>query len=224
MKTIPVGESACRSIPSVRGVVPGDWATAERMVTGGLRLDFGQPWFERPEAELKPGRVWLGVQGEDLLVYAALEDDQPANRATRWNEPTWTTGDVIEFFFQAEGRENYHEFHVTPENQRLQLSFPEREVYRKSPLRFAVGESRFESATRIHADRTGWEVMMSVKLARLLERESANEADAKGARFRYSFSRYDYQPGRVRPVTSATPRLSAPDFHNIDEWDWARIG
>jgi hypothetical protein len=187
----------------------------------GVRLDFTQPWFSHAEADFKPGRVWLGVQGDDLLVYSVLDDDAPANRATQWNDPTWMTGDVLELFFQAEGRPGYHEFHVTPENCRLQLFFPSRESFRekRGHRHWAIAESRFESATRINDARNRWEAFMRIKLALVLDAPR----DDGSRRFKFSFSRYDYQPGRKRPVTSATAALSAPDFHNMDEWSWAEV-
>jgi hypothetical protein len=61
--------------------------------------------------------------------------------------------------------------------------------------------------------------LMRVPLSRVLDRPRADGA----RKFKFSFSRYDYQPGREKPVTSATPKLSAPDFHNMQEWDWAEV-
>ncbi len=214
--------AACIVIPPVEGFALGDWAATRRALEAGVRLEFAQPWFAEPEVDFKPGVVWLGVQGADLVAYAELQDEMPANRATRWNEPTWLTGDVIELFLQAEGRPGYFEFHVTPENQRLQLFFPSSAAFheRRGIRTWTVEESRFESATRINEEGTAWEVVMRIKLALVLD-----EPRDDGARtFRFSFSRYDHQPGRERPVTSTTSRLSAPDFHHIPEWDWAEAG
>lgn len=185
----------------------------------GVRLEFAQPWLAQPEADFQPAQVWMGVQGDDLVAYAVLRDDQPANRATQWNEPTWMTGDVLELFFQAEGRPGYHEFHVTPENVRLQLHFPSSASFRegRGHRHWAIAESRFESAVRVNDARTQWEVAMRIKLALVLDEPRTDGS----RRFRFSFSRYDYQPGRKKPVTSSTSALSRADFHNIPEWAWA---
>lgn len=128
-------------------------------------------------------------------------------------------GDVIEFFFQADARPGYYEFHVTPENQRLQLFFPSRAAFHEHRRyrHWAIAESKFESMPRINSERTAWEGVMRVPLALVL-----NEPRTDGSRrFRFSFSRYDYQPGRVKAVTSATTPLSRPDFHHIPLWSWA---
>lgn len=205
-------------IPVVPGFVLGDWPATERALRAGARRDFGQAWKAAPCADFQPGQVRMGVIGEELAVYARLRDDLPANRAVGWDEPTWMTGDVLEFFFQAEGCGAYFEFHVTPENRRLQLAFPSRAAFleQRGHRRWAIKESRFESAARVNAERTEWEAVMRVPLALVL-----GGAAGGSRRFRYCFSRYDYLPGRERPVTSATAKLSRPDFHNMAEWDWA---
>ena len=219
MSDVLTSESECLLIPQVAGFALGDWAATERAMKAGVKLEFRQPWLPTQEADFKPGHVWLGVHGDELVAYGVLEDDQPSNRATAWNDPTWMTGDALEFFFHAEGRPGYFEFHVTPENQRLQLFFPSMASFReKRPYRtWAIAESRFESATRINATQTSWEAVMRIKLALVLDEPRADGS----RRFRYSFSRYDYQPGRKPPVVSATTPLSAPNFHNVPEWSWA---
>lgn len=207
-------------IPPVPGFAIGDWEATERALKTGVRLDFRQPWLASEDVDFQPGQVWLGVHGDELVAYAVLRDDQPANRATEWNEATWMKGDALELFFQAEGRSGYYEFHVTPENVRLQLFFPSSEAFRehRGHRHWTIAESRFESATRVNDTRTQWEAVMRVKLALVLDEPRGDGS----RRFRFSFSRYDYQPGRKRPVTSATTALvSGPDFHNIHEWSWA---
>ncbi|MEZ0217627.1 MAG: hypothetical protein ACAH89_10870 [Rariglobus sp.] len=206
-------------IPAVPEFALGDWpATAEALRNGVMR-ELAQAWKVPVEADFQPGQIWMGIVGGELAVYAVLRDNQPANRAVQWNEPTWMTGDVLEFFFQAEGRPGYHEFHVTPENCRLQLFFPSRASFfeKRGHKHWAIAESRFESAARVNAERTEWEVAMRIPLARVLDlpREDGSR------RFKYCFSRYDYQPGRKHPVMSATAKLSAADFHNMAQWDWA---
>ncbi|MFA6289663.1 MAG: hypothetical protein WC661_19960 [Opitutaceae bacterium] len=209
----------CLVIPPVEGFALDDWEATVLAMKAGVRLDLRQPWLTQAEADFQPAQVWLGIQGDELVAYAWLRDDQPSNRTVQWNEATWMKGDVLELFFHAEGRPGYFEFHVTPENQRLQLFFPSAAAFRERRKfhTWAIAESRFESAARINDTRTGWEVAMRIKLALVLD----GPRDDGSRRFRFSFSRYDYQPGRVRPVTSATPPLSKPDFHNMSEWSWA---
>jgi hypothetical protein len=217
MNDVSTGMTACLPIPAVPDFASGDWEATGRAMRQGVRLEFRQGWKTEPN----PGEVWLGVIGDELVAYGVFRDDEPANRAKEWNAPTWMTGDVWEFFFQAEGRPGYYEFHVTPENCRLQLFFPDRASFhaKRGHRHWAIAESKFESAARVNEARTGWEAIMRVPLARVLDLPRTDGV----RRFKFSFSRYDYQPGRDKPVTSATPKLSAPDFHNMDEWEWAEV-
>jgi hypothetical protein len=219
MNVVSTGSAVCLGVPVVPDFALGDWEATERAMKGGARLEFRQAWEAQANPDFQPGTVWLGVQGDALTVYGVFRDDQPANRAKTWNEPTWMTGDVWEFFFQAEGRPGYYEFHVTPENCRLQLFFPSRAAFleRRRHPHWAVAESLFESSARINEARTHWEAVMRIPLARVLDLPRADDS----RKFKFCFSRYDYQPGREKPVTSATSKLSAPDFHFMDEWDWA---
>lgn len=181
----------------------------------GVRLEFGQPWFAQLEPGFQPGKVWLGIQGDTLVVYAVLQDEAPANRALSWSEPTWLMGDVLELFFQAEGRPGYYEFHVTPENQRLQLFFPSTEAFheKRTFQHWMLLKSKFESQTRL-VGTSSWEVMMRIKLSLVL----AEPREDGSRQFRFLVSRYDYQAGREAPVTSATGALDRPDFHHIAGW------
>lgn len=221
MKAVSSSVSAGWSIPAVPDFAAGDWEATGRAMRAGARLEFGQAWKAVQEPDFQPGEVWLGVQGEMLVAYGVFRDDQPANRAKEWNEPTWMTGDVWELFFQAEGRPGYYEFHVTPEDCRLQLFFPDRASFhaKRGHRHWSIAESKFESAARVNAERTGWEAIMRIPLSLVLDLPRTDGA----RRFKFCFSRYDYQPGRLKPVMSATPKLSAPDFHNMDEWDWAQV-
>ena len=84
-ETSSLGLSACTVSPPVRGFALGDWEATERAMQAGVRLEFAQPWLAQPEADFQPAQVWMGVQGDDLVAYAVLRDDPPANRATQWN-------------------------------------------------------------------------------------------------------------------------------------------
>lgn len=211
------------SIPRVGDFALGDWEATTRVMKHGARFWLRQSWFEKPSPGFRPGYVRMGVNGGDLVAYAVLRDDQPHNRAVEWNDRTWITGDVLELFFQAEGKAGYHEFHVTPENQRLQLVFPFHDAFRqKHPWGFwTIKESCFESAASINAARTHWQAVMRIPLAMVLGGTGEGPGVPGSRKFRFTFSRYDYLPGQKLPVTSATAPLTASDFHNTYEWSWA---
>lgn len=212
-------------IPRLQAPVSLDWNDIRRALAPGLCQSLGQPWLEQREPRFSPGTVRLGLHGSDLLLVAELTDREPANRATEWNERTWMLGDVLELFLQSESpqREDYYEFHVTPENQRLQLHFPDGEATRRVsrglvPLStFHVGTPLFESRVRIAPGREGWEVFVRIGLEPLF--------GGLPERLRFLVSRYDYQAGAAKPVLSCneSSRLPRPDFHYRAGWSVALL-
>lgn len=217
--TIPE-KSPCVQVPRVPAFDWGDWETAIESLQTGARLAFGQHWLPEPEAEFQTGSVWMGLLGNNLIIYAKLVDEAPANRATSWNEATWEMGDVFELFFKGRDRKAYYEFHVTPENQRIQLLFPSFDAFYefRGHQHWAIDESLFDSLTRINVAGQGWEVLMRIPLNRVL---NAPREDVS-RHFLFSFSRFDYQPGREGAVKSSTSRFTGcPRFHYSPEWTWA---
>lgn len=212
-------------IPRLQALSNFDWEGAHHALETGLCQSLSQPWLQQPEARFSPGLVRMGRVDSDLLLLAELTDRDPANRATRWNEPTWKLGDVLELFLQTDpsAAGDYYEFHVTPENQRLQLHFPDGEATRRVgrgtvPLStFHVDASLFESHVRISPTRDRWEVFMRINLASLFG------GFPQGLRF--LVSRYDYQAGAEHPVLSCNEAslLPRPDFHYRPGWSLARL-
>ncbi len=94
-------------------------------------LAFEQHWRKTPESGLKPGHAKLGRQQNALWALAEMEDDDIYNLADGHNQPTWELGDVFEVFAQREGEPAYIEVHVTPENYRLHLRFPDETVIQR---------------------------------------------------------------------------------------------
>src|SRR5204863_1077141 len=86
---------------------------------------FQQAWLEAEETGFLPATVRVGWRENSLLVFAELTDADVFNGATKLNERTWELGDVFEMFLRSSNGQSYVEFHVTPNNQRLQLRYPD---------------------------------------------------------------------------------------------------
>ena len=84
-----------------------------------------QFWLPTPEPDFAPAIVSVGWREELLLVFASLKDADIHTAATGLNQRLWTLGDCFEMFLQPAGSPSYVEFHVAPNNQRLQLRFPD---------------------------------------------------------------------------------------------------
>ena len=101
----------------------------------GLR----QAWLAAPEPDFTPATVRAGWRGNSLLAFVELEDADIITRATAHNQRMWELGDVLEIFLSPENSASYVEFHITPNNLRLQLHFSD-----TATLRQAQAENRFD--------------------------------------------------------------------------------
>lgn len=187
------------------------WEEIQNNFSGLPVLEMGQSWLPDKDPALREGLVRAGMargtEGEELAVYAEMIDEDIFNASRSLNERTWTTGDVFEMFIKSESVDDYYEFHVTPENQKLQLHFPSVAAFRaRLPWgTHCLDGERFFSRTQVEAGR--WKVYAEVPL-RLFQ----------GSPWRFSFCRYDATRGRELPVLSSTSAYTMKNFHRIEEW------
>ncbi len=207
--TLPVS-SIIQSIPQNQG-------------TRGQNSVFplGQPWSESLEPGFRPGEIRLSWKPEALIVEANLTDDEVFNQATRDNQRMWELGDVFEIFLMIEGRKDYIELHVTPQNHRLHLHFPGvggRPTPGAEPFPFEkmlTSPPSFRSTTR--KTEKGWAVSAAIPPAVLGLKNFEN-----GQVLRVSFCRYDAATNRP-PVLSTSSPHSQIAFHRPDEWLAVRL-
>jgi hypothetical protein len=184
-----------------------------------------QAWLTAPEKDFTPATVRAGRRGNSLLVFAELEDADIFTAATAHNQRMWELGDVLEIFLSPENSAGYVEFHVTPNNFRLQLRLPD-----TATLRRAQAENRFDhlllsdGAFRSHAwmrpENEKWFAFAEIPADVVGQASSLPRAGnlQAGANWKFSFSRYDYIRGRGEPIISSTSPHARPDFHRREEW------
>ena len=178
-----------------------------------------QAWLPKPEPNFAPATVRTGWRGNSLLMFAELEDADIFSRATGHNQRMWELGDVLEIFLSLENFASYVEFHVTPNNYRLQLRFPD-----TATLRRAQAENRFEhlllpdgvfhSRAWVQPENKKWFVLAEIPAVVV----GGAEASLPGVRWKFSFSRYDATRGRTTPVCSSTSPHASSDFHRREDW------
>lgn len=176
---------------------------AVEILAGPFALHRYPDWGEPAE----PCMAVVGVDGGDLVVASAAVDSHLRNSATADNQNTWELGDVMELFVQVPGREDYYEFHATPEGRRLQLHLPDfRTLHRAS-----LAERYCDCALAVkNAVRDGvWLCQMRVPLARI------DAAAAEG--LRYAVCRYNYGLSG-KPELSTTMTDASRGFHNPPNW------
>ena len=182
-----------------------------------------QAWLAQPEPDLLPARVRLGWSQTALVVDAELSDRDIFNPVKEFNQIAYTEGDVFEIFLRPEGQEPYYEFHITPDNQLLQLRFPNALAVRQ-PLvgatmdaklaAFKVWHARSASRVTVDAGAQRWTVSATIPFALVVETGEMKP----GTRWLCSFCRYDYTRGRRAPVLSSTSPHAKCDFHRQQDW------
>ena len=178
-----------------------------------------QAWRAEPEPDFTPASVRTGRRGHSLLVFAELQDADIFSRATAHNQRMWELGDVLEIFLQPEDSAGYVEFHVTPNNLRLQLRFPDSDRLRRAQAenRFddlLLPEGVFHSRAWEQPENGKWFVFAEIPAAVVC----GEDRSLAGNRWRFSFSRYDYVRGRSEPIISSTSPHAQPNFHRREEW------
>lgn len=206
----------CREIPALASDTLENIRLAFHQATPCV---MAQAWRESLEDDFAPAQVRTGWRGNSLLVFAELTDTDIHNQATRLNQRIWELGDAFEMFLRPEEQSTYVEFHVSPENQRLQLRFPDAtwlaELRKTGSIeKVLVQGEAFRSLTWVRPDAGKWFVYAEIPASSVFNQPHP----LKESRWHFSFSRYDYTRGRKAPVISSTSPHILANFHRQEEW------
>ncbi len=209
---------ACRSLP---GFDPDDWDSVADVFREAEPILLQQFWLDHPQAGFRSARVRTGWTGEKLYVFAELDDDDIFNPVTALNSPSYLHGDVFEMFLRPIGQEAYHEFHVTPQNQKFQLRVPSarkfaaRQTGSGIPSCWMIANRLIESRVQVCVAAGQWRVLAAIPFDMVAE---ARQPEA-GSQWLFSFSRYDYSRANPKPVLSSTsPHRPPVSFHRQQDW------
>ena len=196
-----------------------DLKSVRQAFQSAVPFPFQQAWLSETEAGFSPGVVRLGWRGCSLLVFAELTDLDIFNSATKLNQLTWELGDVFEIFLKSAEKDSYVEFQVTPQNQRLQLHYPDASTAERARKQARLDDvfvrhEAFYSKTWVEAKLNRWLVYAEIS-AKMV---SGSNEPIENAQWRFSFGRYDYTRGVSEPVISSTSPHATPDFHRQHEW------
>lgn len=178
-----------------------------------------QAWQATPDAEFTPGVVHVGWRGQSLQVFAGLDDADIFSKATGPNQRMWELGDVFEIFLSPENAEGYVELHVTPDNWRLQLRYPDATTVQTARAanqfeHLHLPDGTFISRVWKQPESCRWFVHAEIPASIVC----GGGPSLPETRWRFSFSRYDYLRGRSEPMISSTSPHARPDFHRREEW------
>ena len=199
-----------------------DWESVRQTFRAATPCVLGQAWLPAPEPDFEPAIVRTGWRGSDLLMFAELTDADIFSRATALNQKTWELGDAFEIFLRPVEQTAYAEFHITPNNQRLQLRIPNEPALRAAQKSgvvepfFMLGDVIRTSTWVMPAARL-WCAYAEIPAAAVCEKPTP----LPGSEWLFSFSRYDYTRGRNEPVISSSSPHQIADFHR--QQDWGRL-
>jgi hypothetical protein len=177
------------------------------------------------EPGFRPMRVKTGWTRDAWYVHAEIEDADIFNPEKQFNALSFMKGDVFEIFLRPCDQDAYFEFHVTPENQKLQLRFPssaELAAPRAQPglpPEWFISHRVIESRVRVNTATQRWEVAAEIPLDLICEASRPQS----GSRWLFSFSRYDYTRGREKPLLSSTSPHTVLNFHRQEDWGELRF-
>ena len=213
---------------NVKSLVKADlesWSQLVSVLSDAQAVESKQGWRSELEPGFRPMRVKTGWTRDALYVHAEIEDADIFNPEKQFNALSFTKGDVFEIFLRPCDQDAYFEFHVTPENQKLQLRFPSAAalaVPRAQPgllPDWFINHPVIESRVRVNAAIQRWEVAVEIPFDLVSEASQPR----RDTRWLFSFSRYDYTRGQERPVLSSTSPHKELNFHRQEEWGELRF-
>jgi hypothetical protein len=213
----------CRKVDDVN---TDDWKTVDALFKDADFAHFQQGWTDQPTQGFRPAKAAAAWTGASLIIYAELCDDDIYNTMPEsdFNNMAINHGDVFEIFLQPAGQAAYYEIHIAPNNHKFQLRIPCLNAFQKMKSQFNSGEEMtrafkvwkpvVDSRVRIDAAARKWWVVVKIPLSMLAE----NVPAAPGAKWLFSFCRYDYtRPGK-EPTYSSTSPHSAINYHLVHEY------
>ncbi len=191
-------------------------AEVQSLFSGPKPIALRQAWLPEPEDAFRPAEVVTAWNTGELLVFAVLEDDEIFSDARKLNDDVYKMGDTFEMFLWNTAQSEYREFHVAPNNCKLQLRFPNLEtVKNRSQNNLGIEDLKLVPevfTSRVWIENGRWFVLARVPFAELQLPERP-----LGRELAFSFSRYDYNRG-FKPVLSSTSAHPVIDFHRLHEW------
>ena len=183
-----------------------------------------QSWLADVEPDFAPAVVRAGWQGQALVFLAELMDADIFTFARHPNERLWELGDTLEIFLRPAEQLAYTEFHIAPNNLKLQLRFADAAILQQSRQSGSLGgavvhDIEFDSQTWVFPESGRWYAFAKIPV----KAASDKPAPLSGSEWLFSFCRYDYTRGRTAPVVSSTSAHTTPDFHCLAEWGTMRF-
>ncbi|MEO6053180.1 MAG: hypothetical protein ABIP97_04135 [Chthoniobacterales bacterium] len=234
---------SCKPLPKFD---PSEQKSVAKAFKNAEPSPFQQTWLPEKDKGFEPGNVRLGWKPDALWIYAVMDDADVSNPTTKMNEMqdlattdakhyrivTTLLGDAFEMIVRQQEPAPYYEFHVTPQNQILQLKWLDWKDYGSTDWRpgakntflshLVEGAKLFTSNVWINRERKQWSVLISVPAELITGKKTISAGDM----WLFTSARYDaLSKDDPNPITSSTTlhfRSRNPrrflSFHRADEW------
>ena len=152
----------------------------------------------------------LSFRNGKLRLSGLMQSRTVMTKATGDNQRLWELGDVLEFFIQLQGHDDYYEFQLAPNGKTLKLHMQNDRIFRTVPFEKRFCDVRLQVRNVISSHRG---LIYSEIIVPLSELDGSERAE----KIRYLAGRYHYTDGI--PEISASKPMPDGEFHSTAEWD-----
>jgi len=193
-----------------------NWEEVTRIFNDMPVCYYEQAWLQTRQPRCLAARTHVGYDARQFWMFSVFEDIDIFNMSVELNQHVYKLGDAFEIFLRPLSGEEYIEFHVTPDNQHMQIRWPRarRSFKDKGWIPDFLSECSFQSWTQIDAENNRWRILAAIPYETL-----GISVPQEGDEWLYSFGRYDYTRGFKRPILSSTSPHRVRDFHRQHEWN-----
>lgn len=193
-----------------------DWEAVARVFADTCAAHYDQAWLAVRQPRFLPAKTHVGFDAQHFWMFSEFEDIDIFNRSVGLNQHVYRLGDTFEIFLRPLSGEEYIEFHVTPDNQHMQIRWPRarRSLNDKGWIPDFLSERSFQSWTQVDSSNNCWRILAAIPYTTL-----GVSTPQEGDEWLYSFGRYDYTQGYKRPILSSTSPHRVRDFHRQNEWN-----
>jgi hypothetical protein len=177
-------------------------------------------YWESPAAFPKePALARVGWNTFGLCAYVELTDSDIFTRATADNQKFWELGDTCEFFIKpGVNQPMYWEIHVSPNNLKLDLQIPDRDIMQQQGIptweELIRSDSHCQKLGRILPGATSWTAELWVPWSAF----GMTGCPGPGAEWNFAVSRYNYTTGVTDPEYSSSAFLTKLSYHRHEEF------
>ncbi|MEO8206822.1 MAG: hypothetical protein ABI615_11620 [Chthoniobacterales bacterium] len=233
----------CKPLPVID---TANQKTVEKAFSKAEPVPFQQAWLPEKSPGFEPGILRMGWRPDALWIYVVMDDADTSNPTTKMNEMqdpttvdakkyrivTTLLGDAFEMIVRQDAPAPYYEFHITPQNQILQLKWLDWKDYASTNWRpeaknsfvshLVEGKKLFASYVWIDKEHKQWSVLISVPSELIADKKTISAGDT----WLFTSARYDaLSKEDPAPITSSTTlhfKSKSPrrflSFHRAEEW------